>query len=509
MNAMFFPKKAWTKAPYLDIKQANTMSSFLTDFRRLVCAGLAALCPVLVQAQTSLASAGAEFLLSGARPGSQSYPGLSVGSLGGFVAWQDNGLGTGGWGIMARRLDVDGNPAGAPFPVNATPANNHERPQVAALGDGGAAFVWQGGPVGFQTVYARFMNPAGSFLTGDVQVSRPLISSRVRTTTTLPVVRNNRVTARRFLLYTVMAQRRDTGANPVVAGLADGNVAAAYAVHQRLTTNTPVLLPQVRFSGKTFVTNSILVPVERGLDLMQEVYLRRYTRQGVPVGNEIRANQFTRFSQRNPALAPLANGNFLLAWVSENQGVSDTDLLQGVTRQDIYGRLFNSAGAPLTDEFMLNDSASAQNGFPSVAALAGGGFRLAWAQATGSLTDGMDIMTRAFDANGTPLAAAQRVNTWTRGDQFAPKIAACAAGELIVWTSLGQDGSAEGIYGQWISGGSFIGTEFRVNTSVALSQYQPAVAVGPGSSLVIGWAGYNPGNHGFDIFGQRYAASNP
>ena len=48
MNAMFFPKKAWTKAPYLDIKQANTMSSFLTDFRRLVCTGLAALCPVLV-----------------------------------------------------------------------------------------------------------------------------------------------------------------------------------------------------------------------------------------------------------------------------------------------------------------------------------------------------------------------------------------------------------------------------------------------------------------------------
>jgi hypothetical protein len=485
------------------------MSSFLTDFRRLVVTGLAVLCPALAHGQVSLAPAGAEFLLGGPRSGSQSYPGLAVGSLGGCVAWQDNGLGTGGWGIMARRLDVAGNPLGAAFQVNASGAYNQQRPQVAALGNGGAAFVWQGGPVGFQTVYARFMNAAGSFLTGDVLVSHPLISTTARTTTTLPVYRNNRLTARRFLLYTLMSQRRDTGANPVAAGLADGNVAVAYAVHQRLTTNSPVLLPQVRLSGKSFVTNSILVPVEKGLDLMQEIYLRRYTREGVAVGSEVRANQFTRFSQRNPALASLANGNFILAWVSENQGVTETNLLLGASRQDIYGRLFNSAGVPLTDEFRLNDPASSQNGFPVVAALAGGGFRLAWAQASGLLTDGMDIMTRAFDANGTPLAAAQRVNTWTRGDQFAPAIAACPAGELIVWTSMGQDGSAEGIYGQWISAGALTGAEFRVNTSTALSQYQPTVGAGPGSSLVVGWAGYNPGNHTFDIFGQRYSASNP
>ncbi len=485
------------------------MSSFLTDFRRLVFIGLAAVWPGLAPGQTALAPDGGEFLLSGTRPGPQSYPGFSLGALGGFVAWQDNGVGTGGWGVLARKLDVAGNPVGLPFQVNANQASNHERPQVAALGDGGAAFVWQGGPVGFQTVYARFLNAAGNFLATDVLVSRPLVATSARLTTTLPVFRNNRVSARRFLLYTVRAQRRDTGANPVVNGLADGNVAVAYAVHQRLTTNTPVLVPMVRFSGKTFVTNSILVPVEKGLDLMQEVYVRRYTRQGVPVGDEIHANQFTRFSQRNPTLASLANGNFILAWVSENQGVAETNLLQGLARQDIYGRLFTTAGVPLGNEFMLNDPASSQNGFPAVAALPGGGFRLAWAQGSGIATDGMDIMTRAFDANGTPLAAPQRVNTWTRGDQFAPAVAAGPAGELIVWTSMGQDGSAEGVYGQWISGGSLSGGEFRVNTSTALSQHQPAVGFGPGNSLVVGWAGYNPDSHSFNIFGQRCTASNP
>jgi hypothetical protein len=47
---------------------------------------------------------------------------------------------------------------------------------------------------------------------------------------------------------------------------------------------------------------------------------------------------------------------------------------------------------------------------------------------------------------------------------------------LVVWTSLGQDGSREGVYGQFVhSDGSLVGGEFRVNTTTIGQQMQPAV----------------------------------
>ena len=51
---------------------------------------------------------------------------------------------------------------------------------------------------------------------------------------------------------------------------------------------------------------------------------------------------------------------------------------------------------------------------------------------------------------------------------------------LIVWTSLGQDGSREGVFGQFVHGsGTPVGGEFRVNTTT----HQPADATGGG----FGW----------------------
>ena len=36
------------------------------------------------------------------------------------------------------------------------------------------------------------------------------------------------------------------------------------------------------------------------------------------------------------------------------------------------------------------------------------------------------------------------------GDQYAPRISAIGVDYLIVWTSLGQDGSREGVFGQFV-----------------------------------------------------------
>jgi hypothetical protein len=485
------------------------MSSILSDFGRLVWVGLAVVYPVLAQAQNPLVTEGAEALLGGGVPGNQVYPGLSLDTGGGFVVWQDNNVAGGsGWDIQARRLDEQGAGLGMPFRVNAGVSNNQERPQVTVLKDGGAAFVWQGGPVGFQTVYARFMARSGSFLSPDLQVSRPLTASTNRQSMRMMVIRNNRPAMRRFLISQVGAQRRDFATAPAAATLADGNVALAYASYQRFTTNRPVVLPRIVMYGATLLTNSILVAQERGVDNMLDVFVRRFTPGGLALGQETHVNQVSKFNQRNVALAALPNGNFVVVWVSENHGVSDADLAHGLDRQDVFARLFNAAGLPLTDEFLVNDLAHRVNAFPAVAALAGGGFRVVWAQNGAARLDGLDIVTRAFDALANPASGPSRVNSYLPGDQLTPRVASCPAGDLVVWTSLNQDGSKEGVFGQWLAGGSPVGAEFRVNTSAAGSQYQPAVVATPGQRVLVAWAGLRPGS-AFDIFSQRFSASNP
>ena len=52
--------------------------------------------------------------------------------------------------------------------------NDQQNPRVALLKNGGAVFAWQGGQLGFQHIYARFLNSGGTFLTTtDVVVSAP------------------------------------------------------------------------------------------------------------------------------------------------------------------------------------------------------------------------------------------------------------------------------------------------------------------------------------------------
>src|SRR4051812_34951113 len=79
----------------------------------------------------------------------------------------------------------------------------------------------------------------------------------------------------------------------------------------------------------------------------------------------------------------------------------------------------------------------------------------------------------------TPAGAQFRVNTFTTGDQFAPAVAADAAGDfVVVWASDGQDGSNSGVYAQrYNAAGVAQGSPLAVNTFTTGVQSLPAVAM--------------------------------
>ena len=77
---------------------------------------------------------------------------------------------------------------------------------------------------------------------------------------------------------------------------------------------------------------------------------------------------------------------------------------------------------------------------------------------------------------------------------------------MAVWTSLGQDGSWEGVFGQKFSGdGSFIGSELQVNTTTISRQIQPTVTSDGAGSFLVVWSSFVVGgNYDLDLFARTY-----
>jgi hypothetical protein len=265
--------------------------------------------------------------------------------------------------------------------------------------------------------------------------------------------------------------------NPAVATLTGGNVVVAWGSFNQISSSS-----------------------------LQDVYAQLLTPTGQKVGGEFLVNQFTSFNQRSPAVTALAGGGFVVVWVSEQERTTDA---AGPPSVDIYGRLYTASGDSVGGEFLINEGTSICAS-PSVAPASDGGFMVAWSEKdVVAQTNSWDIFARPFSSAGSG-GTTRRVNTFTFGDQYAPKITATGTDYLMVWTSLGQDGSQEGVYGQFLHGdGSLWGGEMRVNTTVMNGQIHPCVASDGGARFLAVWSSYVGGQNSFDLYAQRYARYMP
>ena len=420
------------------------------------CWGLFLGIPAAVFAQTNYyRTNGTEYAIIGSLPGDQVFPDAAVTPSGGFVVWQDNITDGSGWGVSARRLDSTLSGTLSTFRVNVQGTNDQENPRVALLKNGGAAFVWQGGKPSSQHIYARFLTPTNTFLT----------------TTDLVV---NTFT-NHFQI------------NPAVAVLNNSNVVVVWASFDQAGSNS-----------------------------LLDVYGQVLTPAGKKVGGEFSINQFTAYNQRSPAVAALKNGGFVVAWVSEQEraafnlgGIDNTNgsspAVIGSPSVDVYARFYNSNGVAISNEFLVNTDNNPCS-HPSLAVAADGKFMVTWAaRDTSNPANGWDVYARAFSSAGVGGATVQ-VNSFLYGDQYAPRISAIGGDYLVVWTSLGQDGSREGVFGQFVhEDGSLVGPELRVNTTTLGSQMQPTVASDGVAQFLVVWTGFTFSAAGMDLFAQRYA----
>jgi hypothetical protein len=61
---------------------------------------------------------------------------------------------------------------------------------------------------------------------------------------------------------------------------------------------------------------------------------------------------------------------------------------------------------------------------------------------------------------------------------------------IVVWSSYGQDGSSNGVFGQLFDPNcSPLGEEFQINTTSSGNQAEPAVAMDAAAGFVVAWQG--------------------
>jgi hypothetical protein len=320
------------------------------------------------------------------------------------------------------------------------------------LSGGGAVFVWQGGVEALnQHIYARFLSAGSTWLTtNDVLVNT----------------------------FTNNFQ-----ADPAVATLTNGNVIVVWDSFN-----------------------------EAGSGSMLDVYGRIFSPTGQPLTGEFLINQFTSYNQSAPTVAALANGGFVVAWVSEQErsaAAGNTALtVSGQLAHasvDVYTRLYDGNGNPQGGESRVNSDLN-PCADPDVAAGTDGGFVVTWAarDMNSPLVNGLDIYARAYSSAGVG-GAVMPVNSYRSGDQSAPRFSAVGTDYFVVWTSKTPQQS---VYGQFLRGnGSLTGGQFRVNTTSPGPQIQSVVASdGVGRFLAV-WTGYTDGTYGLDLFAQRFLSS--
>jgi hypothetical protein len=209
--------------------------------------------------------------------------------------------------------------------------------------------------------------------------------------------------------------------------------------------------------------------------LDQDVYGQRFDASGQPIGAPVRLNTTTEGYQARPKIA-LRGGTILVVWESGSTFRSQDAL---------YGQLLTRKGRAIGSELRI-DAGAGDLWNSAVAGTPSGQFLTVW---EGTDSDGPGVLARLYDASGEPAGAPFVVNKTTAGRQRRPSVVATRdGGFLVAWQGYQNDGTAHGIYGQYLNAaGVAVGSEFLVSKGVGQVQIAPALALLPSGNAILTW----------------------
>jgi hypothetical protein len=161
-------------------------------------------------------------------------------------------------------------------------------------------------------------------------------------------------------------------------------------------------------------------------------------------------------------------------------------------------------------EFQVNTHTTSLQTFPALSADANGDFVVVW-QSLGQDGSSYGVFGQRFSAAGARRGSEFQANTYVTSYQSRPAVASDANGNfIVVWQSSGQEGSLSsgGVFGRRFSAaGVPQAAEFQVNTYTTSLQYVPAVAADAAGDFVVVWDSFGQDGAAYGVFGQRFNAS--
>lgn len=168
----------------------------------------------------------------------------------------------------------------------------------------------------------------------------------------------------------------------------------------------------------------------------------------------------------------------------------------------------NIPTGPVGPETRVNTYTTGLQFGPRIGRDAAGDYVVAWTGYNQYGSQG-DIFAQRYNANGVPVGSEFRVNSYTTGNQRDVSVGMDDNGNFVIaWNSLGQDGDGNGIYAKrYSSSGAVLQSDFRVNTFTTRDQSFPSVAVQHTGAFVIAWASVTQDGDSSGIYAQRYSAA--
>jgi len=131
------------------------------------------------------------------------------------------------------------------------------------------------------------------------------------------------------------------------------------------------------------------------------------------------------------------NGTHAVVWTVKNAMTGEKDIL---------GRVFDSAGAPITPDFVINNQVGRDDSDPTVAMDSSGNMWVAWERNVAGVRD---VLAAKFDNTGVNLLGP--MNTFinvaaTARDEFDPSIGCNRAGDFVVSYTVNVGGGNTDVY---------------------------------------------------------------
>ena len=228
------------------------------------------------------------------------------------------------------------------------------------------------------------------------------------------------------------------------------------------------------------------------------IFARAYDANMQPLGVEFEVNQIWQASQWRPFVKANLNGGWIVTWSGDWDG-------------NAYFRIFDTDANPRTGDVLVNQYPWDAQVDPDVAVAPNGNIFVPFIDYSshGGVGSGLNLWGRVFDAAAQPLTNEFLLTTYTsNGDQRNPHVEADAQGHFVVsWDDELSDGSGYGVFArQFDSLGNALGPEFQANDNSAGDEWGSCLACDAAGRFTICWQ-ENSAAGEFDVRARRFDAN--